>query len=194
MDREGSSKSHVQAKAASAAKMGLLRRQSMFLSESATHHVYISCIRPILEYCSPLFSNVPQGTLALLDKVQSRACHLFPSKKDLLDPLCLRRDVAGLCVLHQIVHGGAPKLVSEQLPVKPVCPSRSTRGSESNLAALQVPKCRTEFYRQSFLPKYIRSWNDVDQSILLELSTKRFKSELAKHLRKPGRDTPNRVC
>ena len=95
-------------------------------------------------------------------------------------------------MLHQIVHGGVPALVKSHLRVEPIRPSRATRASESNLAALQVPKCRTEFYKESYVPKYIRAWNDVDQEILLELSSKRFKSNLADHLRTTGRDTPKR--
>jgi len=168
-----------------------LRRQSAFLSETARHHIYVSCIRPIMEYCSPVFSNVPAGTLKLLDRIETRACCLFPSKKHLLDRLSLRRDVAGLCVLHSLVHGGAPSLVKNLLAVAPIRPSRITRGSESNLAALQVPKCRTEFYKESYLPKNIRLWNDVDHEVLLELSVKRFKSELVKHLRPTAQIHPS---
>ena len=171
--------------------VGLLRRQSRYLSESARHHIYISCIRPIMEYCSPVFCNAPAGAKDLLDRVQSRACSLFPWKKHLLDPLSLRREVAGLCVLHSLVHGHAPPLVKRQLSVNPICPSRATRGSESNLAALQVPKCRTEFFKESFMPNNIRSWNSIDQGVLLEPSVKRFKSELAKHLRNTAQIRPS---
>ena len=55
IDSVGSAKWHVREKAAIAAKLvGMLRRQSNFLSESARFHVYVACIRPIFEYCSPI--------------------------------------------------------------------------------------------------------------------------------------------
>ena len=69
-DTEGSAKAYVKQKASTAAKLvGMLRKQSKALSEDARYHIYVSCIRPIFEYCSPIFSNVPVGTLALLDKI-----------------------------------------------------------------------------------------------------------------------------
>jgi len=150
----------------------------------------ITAFERILEMHSWLHA----GRLALLDRVQDRACRLFPSKNSLLDSLSLRRNVAGLCVLHKLVHGGAPSLVNDHLPVKPIRPSRSTRGSEYNLAALQVPTCRTQFYKDSYLPRFLKMWNEMDQETLLDLSTKRFKSMVAKNLRNPGRNTSNWMC
>ena len=61
---------HVLAKAKTAGKLvSMLRRNRMFLSERARFQVYVSCVRPILEYASPLFLNSPGYALKALDRI-----------------------------------------------------------------------------------------------------------------------------
>ena len=184
IDSEGSAKLQIKQKAATAAKLvGMLRKQSRFLSESARFHVYVACIRPILDYCSVIFVNVPPGTLQLLDNVQRRASLLFPSLRDKLDSLSLRRDVAGLCQLHRIVNGSAPSLLTETMRVEPLRSTRQTRQSESSMGALQPPRSRTTFHQMSFLPYYIQRWNKIPEWIIFQETMGGFKRELARWLR-----------
>lgn len=192
-DESGSAKQHVANKAATAAKLvGMLRRQSPFLTENARFHIYVSCIRPIMEYCSPIFMNVPSGTLALLDRVQSRAARLFPTVRDKLDSLALRRDVAGLCQLYRIVHQSAPRLVVDSLKVWPLRVSRTTRTSEASLGALEPPKSKTAFHQNSFLPYYINCWNNLSDDVLFADSLDVFKRGAARQLRRKSLDTGQR--
>jgi len=64
---------HIASKAATVGKLlGMLRRQSAYPSRSARYHVYVSTVRPVMEYGSPVFGNVPRGYLGQLDKLQRR--------------------------------------------------------------------------------------------------------------------------
>ena len=181
---EGSAKLHVKQKAETAAKLvGMLRRQSPFLSEEARYHVYASCIRPIIDYCGPIFANAPVGSLRLLDRIQDRAARLFPTQVSRLDCLALRRDVAGLCQLHRIVHGTAPPMVMSHMGVEPLRTTRTTRQSESSLGALQIPRSRSTFHKNSFLPYYIRIWNRLPERIVFQETLQAFKRMTAEFLR-----------
>ena len=185
LDESGSAKLHVTKKAATAAKLvGMLRRQSMFLSEHARFHIYVACIRPIMEYCCPIFVNVPSSTLGLLDRIQNRAARLFPTLREKLDSLALRRDVAGLCQLYRIVHGSAPPLVRNLLKVWPLRVNRSTRSSEACMGSLHPPSCRTAFHQNSFLPYYIKLWNELSDEVLFAKSLDAFKRGAAGLLRR----------
>ena len=184
IDNEGSAKLHVKQKAATAAKLvGMLRRQSQYLSESARYHVFVSCIRPLLEYCCPLFNNIPIGALQLLDNVQRRAANLFPSMSNLLDSLELRREVAGLSQMYRIVNGSAPQMLLDSLRVEPLRATRLTRQSESSMGSLQPPRSRTTHHQMSFLPFYIRRWNVLPDDVTLCNGLADFKRRVAHHLR-----------
>ena len=181
---DGSNKIHLKEKVGTTGKMlGLLRRQAPFLSESARYHVWIACMRPVLEYCSPILTGVPSGLLESLERVQNRAARLFPSKAHLLDPISLRREVAGLSQLHRIVHGTAPPLVRGAIQPVPFTNQRTTRGSESRMGSLATPFSRTEAHRQSFLPHYIRSWNCLPDEQTFNMNLSSFKHEISKWLR-----------
>ena len=58
--QDGTVKEHLTSKAATAGRLlGMLRRQSKFLSEEARYRVYVATTRPIMEYGSYVFVNAP---------------------------------------------------------------------------------------------------------------------------------------
>lgn len=182
---DGLVKGHVLSKASTAGRLvGMLRRQSRFLSEDARYHVYVSSIRPILEYGSPIFCNCPEGHLRLLDRIQHRAAKLFPSLSYKLDSLSLRRDVAGLCQLYRIIDHSAPPLVRRFIKPSFLAPSRATRTSESlNLRSLTLPKSRTTLHQRSFLPRFSRTWNTLHTEDVFHPTMQGFKRCAARRLR-----------
>ena len=96
-----------------------------------------------MEYACPLFVNSSGYALRALNRVETRARRLFPSVP--MDSLPLRRDVAGLCVLHSIVHQQVPTLVQEDIPTALLPVTRTTRLNEStNLAALKIKNSKIE--------------------------------------------------
>ena len=174
---------HVLAKAKTAGKLvSMLRRNRMFLSERARFQVYVSCIRPILEYASPLFLNSPGYALKALDRIDLRAKRLFPSVGT--DSLALRRDVAGLCLLYSIVHGNAPTLVLDSIKPIPLPVARSTRFNEAtNLASLKIPRSKTKHHENSFLPYYSRIWNPLSTTTVFSTNLQQFKVQACGELR-----------
>jgi hypothetical protein len=181
--KDGSLSAHIMNKARTAGKLvSMLYRNRMFLSEQARFRVYVACIRPIMEYACPLFTNAAAYALRAIDKIDQRARRLFPSVS--IDPIRLRRDVAGLCTLYSIVHGRAPELVLNAVKLLPLPVSRSTRWSESvNLGALQVPRSKTESHKLSYIPYYIRLWNNLSNETVFANGPQQFKVRAARELR-----------
>ena len=119
----------------------------------------------------------------ILDRIQARAARLFPSYRDKLDSLALRRNVSGLCQLQRIVRHSAPPLVTNYIKPVPLRVARSTRTSEKSLGALQPPRSRTTFHQNSFLPHYIGMWNELSDEVLFAESLQKFKTGAVQHFR-----------
>lgn len=172
-------------KAATAGKLvGMLRRQSKFLSQEARFRVYVATIRPILEYGCPIFGTSPSSYLNTLDRIQERAVRLFPDLGHRLDPLPLRRDVSGLCHLFSIINHSAPLLVRQSLMPTFLRVNRATRTSETlNLRAIQIPRSRTASHQGSLLVRYGGLWNQLDNSVVFSENMAKFKNSTVKWLR-----------
>jgi hypothetical protein len=180
---DGSLSAHIVEKARTAGKLvSMLYRNRFFLSEQARFRLYVACIRPIMEYASPLFTNAALYALRALDKIDERARKLFPSIS--IDPIRLRRDVAGLCTLYSIVHQRAPSLVLSSVRPKPLPVSRTTRWTEAmNLGALKIPLSKTESHKLSYLPYYARLWNNLSNEAVFASGPQQFKEHAARELR-----------
>ena len=170
-------------KAKSAGKLvSMLRRNQSFLSPAARAQVYLTCIKPIMEYACPVFVNSADYAFSALDRVDACARRLFPTVT--MDTLSLRRDVAGLCVLYSVVHHQAPQLVLDTIQTTPLPVSRTTRFNEAvNLAALKIPTSRTESHRNSFLCYYARPWNNLDNATVFAKNARDFKKRACQELR-----------
>ena len=69
-------------------KIGALIRSMKFLSPEVVLYLYISSIRPCMEYCCHVWAGVPSCYLELLDKLQKRICKIVgPSPAASLKPL-----------------------------------------------------------------------------------------------------------
>jgi hypothetical protein len=189
---DGSVKEHLIDKASTAGKLvGMLRRQSRFLSQEAKYRVYAATIRPVLEYGCPVFFNAPKTHLDALDKIQERAAKLFPDLRHKLDSLGLRRCVSGLCQLYHIVEKSAPSALCRSIQPKFIRIARSTRTSDSlNLRSLNIPRSRTVAHQRSFFPRIARLWNKLDNETTFAPSMQVFKRKCASSLRSMSKDNP----
>ena len=76
------------------------------LSPACIARVYKACVRSIMEYASPVWNGAPLYVLRSLDALQRKCQRMFPDIS--LESLQLRRDVAGLSIIHQATHGKCP--------------------------------------------------------------------------------------
>ena len=168
--------------------VGLLYRH--FYKHSNSHtllKLYLSYVRPHLEYCSHVWSPSLKGDIDIVEAVKKYALRVCMKSWELnyddllnttsISPLHKRRKIACLCHLYEIFNG----LI--EFPDAPVHPKNFSYHSRSaNSSYLCAPKCRTSSHQHSFFPKTIAAWNNLPANIRNCDSYQAFKSNVTKYL------------
>jgi len=159
---------HITSIATSAAKkLGFLFRARRYFSSLNLYTLYVSQIRPCLEYCSHVWGAAPPSTLSILDSIQRKAIRLIddPVLTGRLRSLAHRRAVGDLSLFYRYFH----RLCSEELAsiIPPLAArSRVTRGANRmHPYTVQLQKPRTSHYLRSFIPRVSRLWNSLPADV-----------------------------
>ena len=159
--------------------LGLVYRRFYGHSDVATlHQLYVSLVRPHLEYAAPVWSPYLQKDIAMLEKTQQFASRICTKNWDagyheLLDMLDLpslgqRRLHTRLCYVYKIVHGLL------YFPLDVVAPSSAlSHNPRSHL--LYQPFAHTNSYLHSFIPNSISNWNALPDYVVSSPSFTSFK-------------------
>ena len=177
-------------------RLNVLRMLKRSLCRDALVKIYMSFIRPVLEYGDIVWDNCNVRESTILEDIQITAARIITglrinsSRSNLYqelgwDMLCVRRKVHKLILFYKIVYGLAPQYLQDLL--KPCFPPQ-TNYSLRNHDGLSfvIPQARTESYLNSFLPSTINMWNDLPLHIR-SLPTLSSFTNAIKHLfyRKP---------
>ena len=147
-------------------KLGLLYKTKPYFNDEQLLTIYKSHIRSQMEYCSPVWGGGGGVALALLDRLQNRACRLInnPLLTSNLPSLQLRRDVASLSLFYRYYHGHCSEELFSIIP-PPIARRRVTRNMEiAHGCSLDPPTCRLSTFQNSFLPRMVKLWNSLTQS------------------------------
>jgi len=167
-------------------QLGFLKRNIPINNQKLKEVAYKGIVRPITEYCAPIWDPHHKKYISQLEMIQRRAARFVlgqyerkSSVTDMLnhlkwESLEQRRKVACLTMLYRIQHS----LVAVPLPSFIVRPERPRPGYPHQY---QLPFCSTEAYRQSFFPKSIRLWNALPVTIACQSSLPLFKAALSSH-------------
>lgn len=152
--------------------IGLIYRQFYHQSSSQTLlSLYLTIVRPILEYASPIWDPSSHSLSSSVESVQFFALKMVLkswsiSYPDTLSSLNLptlhqRRQKAKLILLfklqHNMIHSTLPPLQNTPRP-----PMSLRNYSSSNLI---IPRCRTSSLYNSFIPSASRLWNSLPSFI-----------------------------
>ena len=152
--------------------IGLLYRHFYQSSNSSIPlKLYLSFVRPHLEFSSAVWSPHLKGEVEAVEKVQKYALKVCmkswdTSYADLLSMTSLpsmqcRRLQASLCHLYKIVHG------LTDFPGAPTTRQQFHYNSRSSTTeALVVPHFRTSSHQNSFFPLTICEWNKLPKEII----------------------------
>ena len=147
------------------------------ISSSKTKELaYKAIVRPILEYACTVWDPHNEKQVLNLEKVQRRAARFvlnrhrntssvsgmllqlqWPTLQD-------RRYPARLTMLHKILNGTACVRCPD---LQPMAESGRRRRHDKQLQ--RIP-CRTEYRKQSFFPRTVRDWNDLQPDTVQSLS------------------------
>jgi len=159
-------RSHILSLVSSAArKLGALFRVRRFFTSAQLHKIYISGIRPGIEYCAHIWGG--SSSTWMLEKVDRRAKRLIADHviSAGLQSLQHRRDVASLSIFYRYYHGFA-SLEAIALMPPPAPLRRVTRGLLRNHRfAVDPPRCRIERRHRSFIPRTAILWNRLPPDI-----------------------------
>ena len=150
--------------------------------------LYISYIRPHLEYSSTVWSPHLKSNIKAIENVQKFALRVSLKTWDSnyqnlltmssLPTLLSRRIQARLCHLYKIVNG-----ITEfpDAPIEHKVPRYSNRSA--NMATLSVPRFKTNSYQFSFFPETISMWNKLPKYIVESDSLTLFKHRLVNYFK-----------
>ena len=168
----------------------LYRRFYKHSSSATMQQLYLSYIRPQLEYAAPVWDPHHTTLIYALERVQKFALKIcsktwnsthYESLCSLcnLPTLSTRRLYLKLCFLYQIVNERF-KLPDISLRRRNMLPH--LRNSDRDSILYERPAVSTEAYKFSFLPHTISSWNALPPDIQNSSSLYSFKHYLLLYL------------
>ena len=166
-------------------RAGLILRSFNPRNRNNLFRAFVVYVRPLLEYCSPVWSPHYKYAIDKLESVQRRFTKLLPgmsgmdySNRLLLlnaDSLERRRIVADLVTLYKILHNGYECKLKDKLIVKTY--AIATRGNPYKLDAMTA---RIDIDKYRFVNRSVAIWNTLPSSIVRFDSLPSFKRTLTK--------------
>ena len=136
-------------------------------------HLFLCLVRPVLEYAGPVWDSCSKADCLRLERLQVSVARSIlrlgrhsSSSSDILKQigwptLAWRRRRYKLLFLWKILNGHGPPSLRENMPA-----TVDERAHQSlRRKTLEMPMCRTERRRQSFLPSSTALWNKLPDSV-----------------------------
>ena len=174
--------------------VGIMKSLKYILDRPILETIYISFVRPILEYASPVWSGCTESDQDKLEYVQLEAARVVTSamhgtsNAKLYEELgwhklSKRREVSKLVLMYKLVHNLAPS---------PLCSLISSRTDTDapryeTRQKFDLPhfRARTDLFNKSFFPSSVRLWNELPLNLRLSPSLQEFKSNLLQPIKRP---------
>lgn len=174
-------------------RLNLMRGLKFKVSRTALEKMYISFIRPLLEYCDSVWDNASTEAKRQLDAVHIEAARTITGATKLCsidklfadlgwESLQSRRNKHKLVIFYKIMNGLAPSYLSDLVP--PLIQD-TTHYNLRNSSDTQTLHANTNLYFNSFFPSTIRAWNTLPEHIKQATSVTSFKYLLNKDIKRP---------
>ena len=193
-DSDGKFHSHIENIVQSVSnRLSVMRKLKYILTRNTLSRIYLTFIRPLMEYACELWDGCSQRESDSLEKLQLEAGRivtglpLFASRDSIYyetgwELLSERRRLRRLSLFFNIHKNSAPEYLSDLMP--PSVGQMSDYNLRNNNNYI-VPNCRLEITKKSFFPSTITDWNGLDQTIRDSRNVKIFKSKINPKLEKP---------
>lgn len=157
----------VVAKASS--RLHIPRRLKFLLDRKSLEKLYISFVRPVIEYADVVWDNISNDLADKLEKINIEAARIVSGATKLVslndlyrevgwDTLHNRRQKHKLIKFHTMVHRSAPDYLSSLIPLRI---SETHHYPTRRSHCITQRKSNTNHYSQSFLPSTTKLWNDL---------------------------------
>ena len=150
--------------------------------------IYLTFIRPLLEYGDIIWDNCTQQKKTELDKIQNEAARTATGATKLISVDALYKEIGWetleqrlynhkLTLFYKMMNSLTPLYLTSLVP-QPV--SNLSRYNLRNSNDLQSINARTKQYYHSFLPSAVRAWNNLPLETKQSASLQCFKNYLKK--------------
>ena len=171
-----------------------MRKLKFKLDRKSLETIYLTFIRPLLEYGDVLWDNLPgtvpsmRKTKTELDKIQNEAARIATGATKLISLFALsneikweslddRRRKHKLTLFYKMNSNLCPTYLSSLVPQTV---NSTSRYNLRNASDLQTFNARTTLYYNSFLPATVRAWNNLPLQAKQLQSVNAFKFFLKK--------------
>ena len=170
-------------------RINILRSLMYKLDRKTLETVYISFIRPTLEYGDAIWDNCSKTEKDEIGSVQYEAARIVTgatrscSKSKLLeetgwDSLEHRRYKHRMVTFFKMVHKEVPAYLKNLVPPRVHQVTQRQLRSGSNI---HIPSARTNIYQNSFIPRTSKDWNSLPINVMSNPSLPQFKKYLDKN-------------
>ena len=170
-------------------RINILRKLKLNLDRKSLETIYLTFIRPLLEYGDIIWDNCTQQEKTELDKIQNEAARIATGATKLVsiealykeigwETLEQRRNNHKLTLFYKMMNSFTPSYLTSLVP-QPV--SNLSRYNLRNSTDLQSINARTKQYYHSFLPSAVRAWNNLPVETKQSASLQCFKNYLKKN-------------
>ena len=150
-------------------RINILRKLKFNLDRKSLETIYLTFIRPLLEYGDIIWDNCTQQEKTELDKIQNEAARIATGATKLVSVDVLYREIGWetleqrrnnhkLTLFYKMMNSFTPSYLTSLVP-QPV--SNLSRYNLRNSIDLQSINARTKQYYHSFLPSAVRAWNNL---------------------------------
>ena len=162
----------------------MIRRSISFdVPSPVKFQLYVSHIRSILEYCSPIWSPANVKDILLLERVQRHATkYILNNYSDFsyaerciklsILPLCFRREIIDLLLFLKYLNSYVDCNFSSYFEL---VGSLHKLRSSSNGTLLKLPRVKTTALQSSYFYRLVRLWNSLSRDIREASSVFSFK-------------------
>ncbi len=170
--------------------LGIMKKLKFKLCRKSLNQIYLSYMRPILEYASVVWDNCTEYEKELLDKIQNEAARIVTGLTRSVSLVNLRQEVGWqslsdrrylqkLSVMYKANNSQLPSYITDLIP-PPV--NAVTHYNLRNQNNINIPTARLEIYKSSFVPSTVHLWNELDPTLRNLDSLSQFKTAAAQHI------------
>ena len=173
-------------------RLNIMSRLYYLLDRKTLETMYISFVRPTLEYGDTIWCNLTETHSQQIEQVQKRAGRIVSGatrgtpSDDLLRELGWatmdkRRTLHRLILFHKISNGHSPPYLRDTIPATV---SQITHYGLRSAREFTTFSTRINLYYHSFFPKVVREWNELDENERAIYDPNEFKLALKKKKKK----------
>ena len=167
-------------------RINIMRKLRFNLDRKSLEIIYISFIRPLIEYADVIWDNCTQAEKNEIDKIQNEAARIACGSSKLVsltdlhkeinwEPLQDRRDKHKFTLFYKMQNSLTPQYLTDLVPQHV---GSVARYNLRNANDLRTSESRTTLYYNSFVPAVTRKWNNLPDDVKNSESLNAFKSNL----------------